>query len=50
MDKKLPKLQRQYDKFITREKDLLQKLLAIKEKKKVVAWKLHQVKFHEAII
>ncbi len=50
MDKKLPKLQEQYDKFITREQDLLRKLLVIKERKKVVAWKLHQVKYHEATI
>jgi hypothetical protein len=50
MDKKLPKLQEQYDKFITREQDLLRKLLVIKERKKVVAWKLHQVKYHQATI
>ena len=50
MDKKLPKLQMQYDKFITKEKDLLKKLLAIKEKKKVTAWKLHQIKYHQATL
>ena len=50
MDKKLPKLQMQYDKFITKEKDLLQKLLALKEKKKVTAWKLHQIKYHQVTL
>jgi hypothetical protein len=50
MDKKLPKLQMQYDKFITKEQDLIRKLLAIKEKKKVMAWKLHQIKYHQATL
>ena len=31
-------------------KDLLQKLLAIKEKKKVTAWKLHQIKYHQVTL
>jgi len=29
---------------------LLQKLLALKEKKKVTAWKLHQIKYHQVTL
>ena len=46
----LPKLQAKYDKAILREKDLLEKLKKLQEKKKQMAWTLHQIKYHPTVI
>jgi len=50
MEKQLPKLQQRYDKSIEMEKTLLIKLRKLQEKKKNIAWKLHKIKYHPAII
>jgi len=47
---KVMKLQEQYDKSILKEKKLLDKLQAVKSKKKAIAWKLHLVKYHQATL
>lgn len=44
--KALPKLQVKYDKAIIREKDLKEKLKKLQEKKKQMAWQIHQIKYH----
>ena len=41
-----PKLQAKYDKAIIREKDLKEKLKKLQERKKQMAWKIHQIKYH----
>ena len=46
----LPKLQAKYDKTIVQEKDLLEKLKKLQEKKKQMAFKLHQIKYHPSVI
>ena len=48
--KALPKLQAKYDKAIVREKDLLEKLKKIRNNKKSLAWKIHQTKYHPAMV
>jgi len=50
MEKQLPKLQQRYDKSIEMEKTLLIKLRKLQEKKKNIAWKLHKIKYHPAIM
>ena len=48
--KALPKLQAKYDKAIVREKDLLEKLKKIRNRKKSLAWTIHQTKYHPAMV
>ena len=46
MQKALPKLQAKYDKAILQEKTLSEKLKKLQERKKQMAWKIHQIKYH----
>jgi hypothetical protein len=50
MEKALPKLQAKYDKAIVREQDLLKKLKKLRSNKQNLAWKIHNIKYHPAIV
>ena len=45
-----PMHQAKYDKAIVREKDLLEKLKKIRNRKKSLAWTIHQTKYHPAMV
>ena len=48
--KKMFRLQEQLDKSTHKEKVLLEKLFHLKQKKKDLAFRLHQVKYHQPVL
>ena len=50
LPKKMFRLQEQLDKSTHKEKVLLEKLFHLKQKKKDLAFRLHQVKYHQPVL
>ena len=48
--KKMFRMQEQYDKSILKKKVLLEQLLKVEQKSKKLAWKLHQIKYHQVTL
>ena len=48
--KKMFRMQEQYDKSIQKKKVLLEQLLKVEQKSKKLAWKLHQIKYHQVTL